>query len=682
MTYRRSSGEVIVDSKRVYPVFTALIIFSVLLMGRLWFLQVLKGREFLVASERNQFREATRPAPRGLIYDRDGALLLSNRPFFDLVIIPQYLPKSDRSRTVKIISEIFHIPEDYIERKLTEASAVPKFVPIRIKRNLALHEVAMVESNKFFVPGIDVDIVPRRDYGRGESAHLLGYLGEVGQKELDTLNSQSKSFQYRLGSIIGKMGVEKKYEQFLRGFEGKDFLQVDAQGRLRADSGPDLSTDRRLDARRGSDVFLTIDTDLQRVAAEAFRNKNGAIVAVNAQNGEILAYVSHPNFSLSIYQDGLSSEDWVDLQANPFKPLLDKVTGGTYPPGSTYKMITAIAALEEGVVTPDRTYHCNGVFTFAGIPWRCWKKGGHGSVSMRRAVEQSCDVYFYQVGNLLGADRIAKWGKLFGLGEKTGLDLNTEQEGILPSTEWKLRKRGQPWQGGDTINMAIGQGFNLTTPLQIAMMYAAMGNNGHLYRPFMLKKVLDDKGNVVKEEKAMERRFIPLKQETLTIVKGGLQDVVMAPTGTGKRAQVKGFTVSGKTGTAQTAALKKTKDKNLDDVAFQQRDHAWFAAYSPSENAEIAVVALSEYDGGGGGAQAAPIVQQVLEAYWRKKRPEMFPQKTPKAAVERKQKAASFVPSEVLPGQSVEAPDNAPMNEPMETEESEETILPNKKKKP
>lgn len=662
MAYERGSDSV-VNAKRVYTVLIAVLLYCVFMTGRFWYLQVIKGKEFLVASERNQFREVARPAPRGLIFDRNGAQLLSNRPFFDLVIIPQYLPKKDREKTVRIISELFHIPVEFIEKKLSESVAVPKFVPIRVKRNLALHEVAMVESNKFFIPGIDVDIVPRRDYGHGEQAHLLGYLGEVGTKELDKLNSQSKNFSYHIGSIIGKLGVEKKYEQYLRGFEGKDFLQVDAQGRLNSDAGDDIGADRRMEAKRGFDVFLTIDADVQRAAYDAFRNKNGALIAVNARNGEVLAYVSNPNFSLGLYQDGLSGEDWQSLQTNPFKPLLDKVTGGAYPPGSTYKMLTAIAALEEGVVTPDRTYHCNGVFTFAGIPWRCWKKGGHGTVNMRRAVEQSCDVYFYQVGNLLGADRIAKWGKLFGLGEKTGLDLNMEVEGILPSTEWKLRVKNVPWQGGDTINMAIGQGFNLTTPIQIAMAYAAMGNGGHLYRPFVLKKILDTRGKILKEEKPLERRFIPLKEETIRIVGGGLYDVVMSPTGTGKRAQVKGFTVSGKTGTAQTAALKKTKDKDLDDVAFQQRDHAWFAAFSPSENAEIAVVALSEYDGGGGGAQAAPIVQKVLEAYWRKKHPEKFPGAPADLLLSKRAAVHQFLPSETLPGQASESPENRPLVE-------------------
>ncbi len=648
-------SESIVDTKRVYIALISFVCIMAGLVVRLWYLQILKGREFSVASERNRVREITSPAPRGLIYDRAGMLMLANRPFFDLVVIPQYL--QNKEKTLQIISELFHLPLEQIEKRLQEAASLPHFVPVRIKRNLTLHEVAMVESNKFFLPGVDVDTAPRRDYDRNEPAHLLGYLGEVTSKELDTLNSQKSNFQYRVGSTIGKLGVEKKYEEFLRGREGKEFLQVDAFGRLQSSSVLDFGLYQQQPARRGYDVYLTVDADVQKAAAEAFRNKNGAVVALNAQTGEILAYVSHPNFSLSVYQDGLTTEDWQSLQSNPFKPLLDKVTGGAYPPGSTYKIITAIAALEEGVVTPERSYHCNGFFTLGSGRWRCWKHSGHGTVNLRRALEMSCDVYFYQVGNLLGVDRIAKWAKAFGLGEKTGLNLNMEVPGLAPTSDWKLRTHSQPWQTGDTINMSIGQGYNLTTPLQIANLFAAMGNGGKLFKPFLLRKVVDENGKIIKEEKPSEPRIIRMRPENHKLVKMGLYDVVMSPSGTGKKSRVEGFTVSGKTGTAQTAALRRARD--MDDVSFQLRDHAWFAAYSPSENPEIAVVALSEFDGGGGGSQAAPIVQKVLEAYWRKRNPEKFPDKKNETIAKSKPTEPEVVSPnvDVLPAEILERPE-------------------------
>ncbi|MFZ9520384.1 MAG: penicillin-binding protein 2 [Silvanigrellaceae bacterium] len=621
MADNRFKSEIVIDPRRIYIAIVFFMFLVISLVGRLWYLQILKGRDFSIASERNRVREVTRPAPRGLIFDRNGSLMLSNRPFFDLVIIPQYL--QNRDQTLKIVSELFSIPLEQIEKRLAEAASVPHFVPVRIKRNLTLHEVAVMESNKFFLPGGDVDTAPRRDYQRSDSAHLFGYLGEVTNRELDTLNAVSRDYQYRVGSIIGKMGVEKKYENNLRGLEGKDYLQVDAYGRLQSASAMDLGLSSKKAGQRGYDMFLTIDDDIQRAAVEAFRNKNGAVAVMNAQTGEVLAYVSHPNFSLSMYQDGLTGEDWQLLQTNPFKPLLDKVTGGAYPPGSVFKIITALAALEEGVTSPQRTYSCNGVFSLGNGKWRCWKKTGHGVVNLRKSLEQSCDVYFYQVGNLLGVDRIAKWSKAFGLGEKTGLDLNMEVTGIVPSTEWKLQTKGAPWQSGDTINVSIGQGYNLMTPLQIVTMMAAVGNGGKVFRPYLLKKIVDSQGKIIAEEKPLLRKRVTYKPENLALVKAGLEDVVMSPTGTGKRSLVNGFRIAGKTGTAQTAALKRTKDQ--EELHFQQRDHAWFAAYAPAENPEIAVVALSEFDGGGGGAQAAPIVQKVMEAYLRKAHPEKFP---------------------------------------------------------
>lgn len=624
MADSRFRSDLLIDSKRLYAAIVVFVLLLLALTGRLWYLQILKGKDFFIASERNRVRQVTRPAPRGLIFDRNGTLMLSNRPFFDLVIVPQYL--QDKENTLKIVSELFSIPLEQIEQRLQESRGLPGFVPVRIKRNLSLHEVAMMESNNFFLPGVDVDTAPRRDYQRSDSAHLFGYLGEVSGRELDNLNNLSRDYQYRVGSIVGKFGVEKRYENYLRGSEGKDFLQVDAFGRLQTTTTMELGNNSRKNSQRGNDVYLTIDDDIQRAAVDAFKNKNGAVVAMNAQNGEILAYVSHPNFSLSMYQDGLTGEDWQLLNTNPFKPLIDKVTGGAYPPGSVYKIITALAALEEGVTTPGRTYNCNGVFTLGNGKWRCWKKTGHGVVNLVQALEQSCDIYFYQVGNLLGIDRIAKWARRFGLGSETGLGLNKEVSGLVPTSDWKEQNRGQPWQSGDTINASIGQGYNLMTPIQIVAMMAAVGNGGKVYRPYLLRRIVDSSGKIVIEEKPQVRNlgdFSEIKKENLDLVRKGLIDVVMAPTGTGRKSQVPGFVVAGKTGTAQTAALKRTKD--VEEVSFMQRDHAWFGAYAPAENPEIAVVALSEFDGGGGGSQAAPIVQKVLEAYLRKAHPEKFP---------------------------------------------------------
>lgn len=662
----RSRQESVSDPNRRNIIVSCFLGITAAITARLWYLQIIKGTDFSVASARNRVREITRPAPRGLVYDRFSRILLSNRLFFDLIVIPQYL--QNRPKTLSIVSDLFHIPIQQIERKLLESQANPKFVPVRIKRNLSLHEVATLESNKFFLPGVDVDSAPRRDYLGNESAHLFGYLGEVTSKELDILNSQVTNYQYPVGSIIGKTGIERKYEKYLRGGEGREALLVDALGRLQADNSLDISLNLSRPAQRGNDVYLTIDSDLQNVATEAFRNKNGAVCALDPNNGEILVYLSNPNYKLSMYQDGLTMEDWQNLRSNPFKPLLDKVTGGAYPPGSTFKIIVAIAALEEGIVTPERKFNCPGYFVLGNGRWKCWKHTGHGPVNMSSALQLSCDVYFYNVGNMVGIDRIAKWGKLFGLGERTGLDLNMELPGISPSTEWKLRTKGLPWLSGDTINASIGQGFNLCTPIQVLNAFAAVGNGGTLYKPHFLKKIVDSQGKVIFEEKQTEIRQIKLNPANLAIVKKGLFDVVQSNEGTAKRARVNGFTVSGKTGTAQTSALKFTKGVNQEDIAFNALDHAWFAAYSPSDTPEIAVVVFSEYDGGGGGANAAPIAQQIIEAYWRKKYPEKFSKPVKTALAPTKQKPNASQNSEQIN-------EDLPINRHEEQNQNENTEL-------
>ncbi len=618
----RQRPELVVDPSRVMiGAFIVLAVISGLVM-RLWYLQIVRGDDFLIASERNRLREVPRPAPRGLIYDRDGSLMLTNRPFFDLVIVPQYL--SEREKTIAILADLFHLTPEAIEKRLENAVSLPKFAPVEIKKNLSLHEVALVESVKFFLPGVDVETKPRRAYERNESAHLLGYLDEITGRELDAYKGRYPEGEYESQSTVGKMGVEKKFEANLRGRKGIDYLQVDAHGRLQTKRNFDFGDASAREPKRGNDLFLTLDKEVQDAALEAFKNKNGALVALDPNTGEVLAYVSNPNFSLSMFQDGLTSEDWQALQSNPFKPLLDKVTGGAYPPASTYKVMTAIAALEEEVVAPSRVYNCNGSFSLGSGKWRCWKRTGHGPVNLYQAIAMSCDVWFYQVGNLVGVDKIAKWAKLFGFGEKTGLDLNMELPGIVPSTAWKLRTRGVPWLQGDTINISIGQGYNLTTPIQLANAYAAIANGGTLYRPYVLRKIVNAAGQVVESGAPKVIRKIEIKESVLAVIHQALKDVVQSPFGTAQKIRLENVTISGKTGTAQNAALKRTKD--TENVQLLQKDHAWFAAYSPSESPQIVVVVLSEYDGGGGSSQAAPIARDVISAFWHKRDPEKFPQ--------------------------------------------------------
>jgi penicillin-binding protein 2 len=552
------------------------------------------------------------------VYDHQGLLLLGNRDFFDLIVLAQYSP--NLQQTFSDISTMFRIPLDEIQRRYKDSSANPAFFPLRVKRNLSFQEVALFEVNRWRLPGVDVQITRGRDYTTNAPAHLFGSLGEVTSRELGTLNAQDPENPYYIGSTVGKSGIEKKYEPLLRGQDGRKVVFVDARGRLQsATSLEDRALNFEVVPKRLHDITLTIDQTLQQVASQAFQNKNGALCAMNPQTGEILAYLSHPNYNLEMYQEGLKRSDWQALRSNPFHPLLDKVTGGAYPPGSTHKAVVALAALEEGVITPERRFHCPGYFTLGSTRWRCWKKQGHGSMDMVSAIEQSCDVYFYNVGYMMGPDPLAKWMKLFGMGEPTGLDLNQELPGLVPTPAWKWQTRKDRWAGGDSVNCAIGQGFNLATPLQMLHLYTAMGNGGRLYKPYVVKNITDvNTGKIIQEFKPELIRQIPLDPSKLAVVQQGLYNVVESPTGTAKRARVPGVTVSGKTGTVQTVSAKFTEDRRLDDLAHHTRDHAWFVCYSPSDVPQIAVVVFSEYDGGGGGANAAPIAQQVLAAYWQK----------------------------------------------------------------
>jgi penicillin-binding protein 2 len=375
-------------------------------------------------------------------------------------------------------------------------------------------------------------------------------------------------------------------------------------------------------ATPGSDVVLTIDMDLQRVAKEAFKGKYGAVVAVRPENGEIVAMVSEPEFDPAIYQSGLSAEDWRSLINNPFHPLLDKTTGGEFPPGSVYKAVVAAAGLEEKVVDVNSTYFCPGQFTVGNQNFRCHQREGHGWVNVTTALMKSCDVYFYQIGMELGVDRIAKYAKAFGLGSKLGVALNMERPGLVPTSAWKKLVHRIPWATGETPPISIGQGYNLITPVQMATLYATLGNGGNIWRPHLVRRVVNHLGeNIAEEGSHLIQKVEGISPKPLDIVRKGLVEVVMNEQGTGKNSRVEGIVVAGKTGSVQVVSLKK--NHNQKDVSVKWKEHAMFAAFAPAENPEIAVAIVSENDAvGGGGASAAPVAGKILNAWFdlKKKR--------------------------------------------------------------
>lgn len=588
---------------------------------RAWHIQIYKGEHYSRLSENNHIRRIEIPAPRGLIFDRFGKVLLGNRPFFDLAYIPQYV--KDEDKTLKILSTLLHIPYTNLKRTVLSSYVQPKFLPVTLKRNLSVHEVALIEDNKPFLPGVEIEVVPRRDYKENADtpAHMVGYMGEINAAELAKQKSEKNENPYQSGDLIGKQGLEARYEKLLRGKRGYKLIQVDAFGRqtdLFEKEGWKIPIKP---AVAGADLVLTIDKELQAETKNAFRGKFGAVVVMNPRNGEILSLLSSPDYDPAIYQDGVSYSKWQSLISDPFKPLFDKSTGGTFPPGSVYKSLVALAALQEGVITPSTTFYCSGSFELGRDIFHCHQRRGHGSVNLEDALVKSCDVFFYNLGMELGIDRIARYAKSFGLGQKLGLNLNKEEPGLIPTSEWKRKTQKSSFARGDAPPIAIGQGANVLTPIQITSLYATIANGGMIWRPLLVKKAINNIGETIVEyEPKLIRKVEIVSQKNFQLLRDMLFHVVADPDGTGRRAQVPGVTVAGKTGSVQVVSLKRNRNREA-VVSMKWQEHAIFAAFSPVEQAEVVVAVVSENDTeAGGGVATAPIAQKIIAAYWRLKK--------------------------------------------------------------
>ncbi len=582
-----------------------LIAFAVL-AARLFYLQVIEGEEYLRLSENNCIRLKSVEASRGLIYDRNGVLLVDNRPSFDLKIVLK--DARPIQQTLDTLAGFTRIPLEQLQSKIDGSKGGAKYKPILLKKGISREQLALVEAHSFDLPGILVDVEPRRNYVyKKNAAHLLGYLGQINGEEL----SSGKYPGVRGGDSIGKYGAEKVFEELLRGKRGGRQVEVDASGRL-------VRVLKTVDSVPGKNLFLTIDNTLQQTAEAMLQDKAGAVVALDPSNGDVLVMASSPSFDQNDFIGGISSKKWKKLLADPDRPMSNKATQGEYPPASTYKMITAIAALEEGVVDTGTTRFCSGQYKFGNRVYRCWKKWGHGELDILGAIEKSCDVYFYRAGEELGVDSLAQYAKGCGLGKGTGIELEHERPGLVPTSAWKRKRYGVSWQPGETLSIAIGQGFNLVTPLQMAVFTAALGNGGTLYRPRILKSVQTLNGEIADIKAPEIIGGLPAGKETLKIVRKGLLDVVQGDRGTARSIRIKGVEIAGKTGTAQVFSLKKKdreSDKRLD---YNLRDHAWFVCYAPAENPVIAVAVIIEH-GEHGSTAAAPVAGAVLRAYLEEK---------------------------------------------------------------
>ncbi len=570
---------------------------------RLWYLQVERGAQMRYYSEKNRIRLVRVPAPRGVVYDRNGEILIDNRPSFDVVFVPE--DAGERRRQV-LRTLAGYLGEE--EAGLHQGVRAPggdreRYQGIVLRRDVDWQGVVALETHQLDLPGVSLRVAPKRYYPFGPlGAHLLGYVGEVSKSEL----AQDEG-DYLGGDMVGKAGLEKAFDKDLRGEPGDQQVEVDALGRrVRVlQEEPD---------RSGGTLTLTLDRDLQEAADRALGEADGAIVALDPRSGEVLAMVSHPAYDPNVFARGIRSAEWRALVEDKKHPLNNRAVQGVFPPGSTFKVAVATGALEEGVVTPFTGVTCAGGIPFGKHFFRCWKKGGHGPVNLHKAIVESCDVFFYQVGRRLGVDGIAEYAHRLGLGLPTGIALPHEQIGTIPDTEWKRRRFSQPWFEGETLSVAIGQGYVTVTPLQMANLAATLANGGTRRRPFYVKRVVGVDGKVLEVEPEVLGQA-HLKKSTLAQVREGMRDVVMSESGTGKKARVPGIEVAGKTGTSQVVKMGEDRAR-ANRGAQVMRDHAWFIAFAPFDAPEIAIACIVEHAGGGGGAFAAPVVQQVLAHYF------------------------------------------------------------------
>jgi len=580
---------------------------------RLFQLQVIEGAALSTRSEKNRVRTVRLEAQRGEIVDRDGRTLAASRPAFAVAVIPHEL--RDRGRTLRVMGGLLAREPSELEEKIGERRGRERFKSVVLDPDLGADALARVQAHQFALPGVHVDFRPRRHYVGGTAgAHLLGTIGEIGAEQL-----RSSDFDgYRSGEVIGQSGLEARLERHLRGRPGGRNIVVDVQGR---------EVDRLDEVLPvpGGRVVLTLDLDLQRAAEAAFEThdpdepgKMGALVALDVRNGDVLAFLSRPTYDPNSFAGGVDTATWRQLTTDVWRPLQNRAIAGEYPPGSTYKAIVASAALQFGVTNPSRTEYCAGTYRLGRRTYRCWKRAGHGEVDLAKALEQSCDVYFYTVGVELGIDRIAQIARSFGLGTRTGIGISGERPGLVPDKAWKERARKQEWIKGETVSASIGQGFNLVTPLQLARAFAALANGGHVFQPRIVDRLETWDGRLVDQPLREPSTRVDVSSEHLQRVVDGLTRVVEAPRGTGRRARVPGMMVAGKTGTTQVVSLSVVEQfENDEDVPVKWRDHAWFAGFAPADDPEIAVAVLVEH-GGGGGSVAAPIAGKVLQAYYDK----------------------------------------------------------------
>ncbi|MDR1166415.1 MAG: penicillin-binding protein 2 [Deltaproteobacteria bacterium] len=595
------------ESGRFFWIHWALILAFGLIVSRLWVLQIAMGEEYREKSDTNHTRFTQIPTTRGLIMDRDGRVLVENSVSFELLLTPK---EAGEDFEVKALSaEVGRVtgrdPQE-LYQKFKGFQNARAFEPNVWITGLSRADIALLETRRYQTRGLSVRVNGMRRPVNGNFApHVIGYLGEINQAQLQSEKYPGLS----QGDLIGQSGVEQSMEPYLQGQKGQRLMTVDSRGRLLEElesKYPDP----------GLSLHLTIDSRMQRVSQALLGERAGAIVVMDPRNFEILALASSPYFNLDDFMGGISTERWKSLVDDPNHPMENRAVSGQYPPGSTFKIVMSISALSEGVITPDTVFHCAGALRLGNHLFGCWNKRGHGSVNLHRSLKESCDVYYYEVGRRLGVDRLAKKARaFFGLGRALGVDLTTEQPGLVPDQDWKTRRFKAPWNAGETLPVSIGQGYLLATPLQVAQYTAVAANGGTLMRPHLVREITDFEGQLIRRVEPEIISQVDINPDFMRKVRGGLEAVAMEPGGTGRRAQVPGIRIAGKTGTAQVVSLKRYQGYARGGRPYKYQDHAWYTSYAPADDPEVVVTVLLEHSGGGG-AVAGPVAGKVLAAYF------------------------------------------------------------------
>lgn len=640
-----------------------------LLVSRLYALQILRGEELTRKGRRNFVQKVEIPHDRGIIYDRYGRILVDSRPSLDLQLTPTFLGNADQlQETLQELAEHIDLTQedlDAITETIQKSRGLDRFQPVVVYRDLNPEQVEGVEAARsiFHLDGVTIAEGRRRTYRYGSlAAHLLGYVNEIDPGTLDRERARDNPLRYQLGDAIGRAGIERTYEKHLRGVDGYEKIVVDAKGRRQLDETVDqlLGGGHRVEPQPGHNLILTVDLDLQQAAEAAFNGRAGAVVALDPNDGSILAMVSHPGYDANRISGALGKEEKARLDDDELKPWLNRPIQGQYAPGSTFKVVTALAALNNRATSPKEKVFCPGFFRMGRRTWRCHRDAGHGPVALRQAIKVSCDTYFYTMGARLGIDTLAETSRLLGLGRATGVPLRGEQPGLVPDEAFhdRVDKATGGYQRGMVVNTAIGQGSLLVTPMQMAMVYVAVANGAALFTPRVVERIETADFRVQRRFLSVARTFVEqskdrvgpepqwrsaltpslvveevvgrapetvkaflpetrsklaLPRSHLASVQSGLFAVTSEPGGTGYWRRSKLVSMAGKTGTAQVVRLGRERQR-AEEMDYFERDHAWFVAYAPAEDPQIVVAVINEHSGHGG-SKAGPIAVKVIDAF-------------------------------------------------------------------